>query len=1212
MLKLRLYDFYTYDDGNKTFTIQIFGKTPSKESVCLYVQDFRPHFFIKYETEQSYNSVFHAIENALNPYDFENMNHEIVERKTLEKFDNGKLHRFIFLEFQNMSAFRRVTDLWYLKSADKTKKTLNPHGFHSTFLYESNIPPLLRFFHIDKISPTGWIEIDPQHLFLYTDHRKTWCDIEFFVRREHIIPLPDCNDLAPFKICSMDIEADSSHGDFPVPIKTYKKLAMQLVDQHPSLIADCIRQAFGFAPSTNIDLVYPKVPVSRQQVEDGLKTLFSLPINHNIKAAENRSIESYFEIQHQQHYQQEQEQDHVDNDGADDNEEAIHQNDTNARVPKKSYHKFSLSISGKNISALFEDTTLTRDAKVIQITELLGQCFPPLKGDSVTFIGSTFKIYGQKDPYFNHCVVLGTCEDPHKPNTEIVCCKTEREVLVEWTKLIQRENPDIIIGYNIFGFDYSFMFYRAKETSCLEDFLMLSKNKDERCCQNFRGEIALDETTTTLASGQYELKYIRMSGRLQIDLYNVYRREENLPSYKLDYVSGHFIGDAILDIQDGTKIFTKNFTGLFIENYVLIGASKYQVMKICDSYFVVDRAIQEEKFSRWALAKDDVTPQDIFRMTKESDHSRYLIAKYCLQDCNLLHHLMDKTDILTGYIEMATICSVPISFLVLRGQGIKLTSYVAKKCREMNTLMKVLGEPDMNDEGYEGATVLDPKCNLYLDNPVACVDYASLYPSSMISENLSHDSKVWTKEYDLEGNLLHDPPDESFDNLPGIHYVNITYDTYKYVRKSSTSKADKVRSGYKVCRFAQFPNAIMPSILKELVGARKTTRQLIKTVGDEFMKNVLDKRQLGYKVTANSLYGQCGAKTSTFYDKDIAASTTRTGRSLLIYAKTVIETVYHNCVCELTSGESVVTNAEYIYGDTDSVFFTFNLTDVVTGEPIRGKRALEITIELAQEAGEIASKFLKYPHDLEYEKTFMPFCLLSKKRYVGMLYELDANKCKRKEMGIVLKRRDNAPIVKDIYGGIIDILMKQQDILAAVAFLRSSLQEIIKEQCPMSKLIISKSLRSDYKNPSQIAHKVLADRIAERDPGNKPNPGDRIPYVYIVANDSAKLQGDKIETPTFILENKLKIDYGFYITNQIMKPVQQLFSLVLEDIFRLTKKHAKLRMFLQKVGKLKGDVKALEKLRNEEVKILLFDPFLTEATLKKEANQSIKSFFSVV
>ena len=57
-----------------------------------------------------------------------------------------------------------------------------------------------------------------------------------------------------------------------------------------------------------------------------------------------------------------------------------------------------------------------------------------------------------------------------------------------------------------------------------------------------------------------------------------------------------------------------------------------------------------------------------------------------------------------------------------------------------------------------------------------------------------------------------------------------------------------------------------------------------------------------------------------------------------------------------------------IVHNTDSVFFTFNL-ETLDGEKVRGKKALEITIDLAQEAGELATKFLKKPHDLEYEKT---------------------------------------------------------------------------------------------------------------------------------------------------------------------------------------------------------------------------------------------------
>ena len=62
------------------------------------------------------------------------------------------------------------------------------------------------------------------------------------------------------------------------------------------------------------------------------------------------------------------------------------------------------------------------------------------------------------------------------------------------------------------------------------------------------------------------------------------------------------------------------------------------------------------------------------------------------------------------------------------------------------------------------------------------------------------------------------------------------------------------------------------------------------------MKNILD-RQLSIKLTANSLYGQCGARTSTFYEKDVA-STTATGRKLLTYAKRVIEEVYGDNIYE--------------------------------------------------------------------------------------------------------------------------------------------------------------------------------------------------------------------------------------------------------------------------------------------------------------------------
>ena len=267
-------------------------------------------------------------------------------------------------------------------------------------------------------------------------------------------------------------------------------------------------------------------------------------------------------------------------------------------------------------------------------------------------------------------------------------------------------------------------------------------------------------------------------------------------------------------------------------------------------------------------------------------------------------------------------------------------------------------------------------------------------------------------------------------------------------------------------------------------------------------------------------------------------------------------------------------NAEYIYGDTDSVFFTFNLK-TLEGEKITGKKALELTIELAIEAGELASKFLKPPHDLEYEKTFDPFLLLSKKRYVGMLYEMNPNKGKRKSMGIVLKRRDNADVVKDIYGGNIDILMRNGDVKEAMQFTKQFLQDIVDGGIDMRKLIISKSLRDWYKNPQSIAHRVLADRMGKRDPGNKPAVGSRIPYIYFQTKGKVKLQGDKIEHPDYMIKHNLKPDYTFYITNQIMKPLMQIYALVLEQI----------PQFKSKLGNFKRRLRMLDrKYKDDPVK----------------------------
>jgi hypothetical protein len=305
-----------------------------------------------------------------------------------------------------------------------------------------------------------------------------------------------------------------------------------------------------------------------------------------------------------------------------------------------------------------------------------------------------------------------------------------------------------------------------------------------------------------------------------------------------------------------------------------------------------------------------------------------------------------------------------------------------------------------------------------------------------------------------------------------------------------------------------------------------------------------------------------------------------------------------------------------IVHNTDSVFFTFNLENPETGEKIRGKPALEMTIEIAQDVAHLCTSFLKPPMSLAYEKTLMPFILLSKKRYVGMLYEEDPNKGKLKYMGLVLKRRDNCDLVKDVYGGVLQNLMNNTNIEPAIQFLNKCLEDLIKGNIGMDKLAITKSLRSDYKNPQQIAHRVLADRIGQRDPGNKPKPGDRIKYLFIT-NIQGKLQGEKIETPEFITQNKLRIDYTYYITNQLMKPLLQLFGLAIEQIWEMQNKKIAIKSFRADIQKMseecEGDLelfmKKREKYTSTKVKTLLFEKFLTKIYNEQNKIQTIQECF---
>jgi len=764
------------------------------------------------------------------------------------------------------------------------------------------------------------------------------------------------------------------------------------------------------------------------------------------------------------------------------------------------------------------------------------------------------------------------------PSLKYIACSSEKDLLMKFQELIKVEEPDIITGYNTFGFDDNYLYDRFQKYHLDIQFGREEIDENKKIISK----------TFELASGKYAVKYLDMNGRLSLDLLLYARREFNLDSYKLDNVAGVFLRDKVKNIviisgaEKQFEIHTKSTRGLFAGNYVKFDivtntsnsyaeGKKFFVKEVFETKFIIelseenylntfdDISQEERKKLEWSFCKNDISIRQIMDSHHGTQEQKGEVAKYCIQDCDLVLTLLAKLDVLTNSRGMADVCKVPLEFIFAnRGQGIRIYSAVLYEAAKQDQIIQTQ-ECAEGDISYEGAIVIEPKIGMYLDNPIAVLDYNSLYPSNMIAYNLSPDTLVYVKTYSDQGKLLDSWEASNIQEIKkNFKLDEISYDHH---------------GGRQSCGYVQEHEGLLPRTLKLLLKMRKDTRKLMEGEQDESQKSVLNGLQLAYKTIANSIYGQTGSRTSPIRKVEVAACTTAIGRERLLFAKKIAEEEFQGDV---------------IYGDSDSIFINFN-------------KPLGETIEIAKIVGKRITALCRIPHKIDYEKTFFPFLLFCRKRYAGLMYEDDITKCKRKFMGIALKRRDSAPIVKDIYGGALDILLEQRSLKNAESFVKDSLVKVLKNEIPIEKFIITKQLRDDYINPAQIAHRVLADRMTLRDPGNIPQVGERLAFIY-VAGRSGK-QGDRIENIEYVHEKSLKPDSEFYITNQIQNPLAQLFALGIEQLSGYVKKS------YPDFPDLTEEEKTLKilSLKEKELDSILFT---SAQYLRKEKRGPLDSFFT--
>ncbi|KAH1112458.1 hypothetical protein GLYMA_04G210700v4 [Glycine max] len=544
---------------------------------------------------------------------------------------------------------------------------------------------------------------------------------------------------------------------------------------------------------------------------------------------------------------------------------------------------------------------------------------------------------------------------------------------------------------------------------------------------------------TTFSSRQYgtrESKEVAVEGRVQFDLLQVMQRDYKLSSYSLNSVSSHFLSEQ----------------------------------------------------------KEDVHHSIISDLQNGNAETRRRLAVYCLKDAYLPQRLLDKLMFIYNYVEMARVTGVPISFLLSRGQSIKVLSQLLRKARQKNLVIPNAKQAGSEQGTFEGATVLEARAGFY-EKPIATLDFASLYPSIMMAYNLCYCTLVIPED----ARKLNIPP-ESVNRTPsGETFV-----------KSNLQKG------------------ILPEILEELLTARKRAKADLKEAKDPLEKAVLDGRQLALKISANSVYGFTGATIGQLPCLEISSSVTSYGRQMIEHTKKIVEDKF-------TTVNGYEHNAEVIYGDTDSVMVQF------------GVSAVEEAMNLGREAAEYISGTFTKPIKLEFEKVYYPYLLISKKRYAGLFWTKPDNFDKMDTKGIETVRRDNCLLVKNLVNDCLHKILIDRDIPGAVQYVKNAISDLLMNRMDLSLLVITKGLTKtgdDYE--VKAAHVELAERMRKRDAATAPNVGDRVPYVIIKAAKGAKAY-EKSEDPIYVLENNIPIDPQYYLENQISKPIMRIFEPILKN-----------------------------------------------------------------
>ncbi len=562
-------------------------------------------------------------------------------------------------------------------------------------------------------------------------------------------------------------------------------------------------------------------------------------------------------------------------------------------------------------------------------------------------------------------ILYGDCDDSDMGN--VIRVNSEIEMIDKMTELVNEYDPEIITGYNIFGYDNPYLDTRLKRR--LRDWKPM-------------GRLLNEATTMTSFSwgssgyGHNEINIMEMDGRIMIDLLPIIRRDYKLPLYNLGFVSNYFLGrtkhpvtakymfqayelgrDAKVDPDISLKQYVTDRLN-WVKTDQDINNNEELFEKLHVDQFM-DKA-EDGKYT----ANLDLIPDLTLKQHAMDDMKK--VVDYCIVDSVLVLDIFEKIHCWIALIEMANVVGVTLVELFTRGQQLRVLSQVYDEASKDHIVIDERVVPKME---YSGGFVYEPEPGIY--HYIPCLDFKSLYPTVMISYNIDYRTFV---------------PPEMMDKIPDdmCHVIEWEEELERKVENDDGDDEVTVETVHYKYKFIkqEYMLGILPRLLVRLISERDEVRKKQKLVEKGTVEwIVLERRQLAVKVAANSMYGALGAqKGGKLPLPEAAAAVTAKSRESIQLCNTRLRSQGHTIVYgdSVTGDTPILCRANYPNG-ISNIFY----------KPISQLQS-GVSMWVSRDGDNSGKQYLLRPNNLEVwsDKGFTPIKHIMRHKTKKRIYRI--------------------------------------------------------------------------------------------------------------------------------------------------------------------------------------------------------------------------------